>query len=264
MIKEKNQSKNNNKSYIFENHIEPNNKKGLFSISSDNSSLNYASLISPPYKKIEKKQKFETNFQENIFNNFFGNKNPDILSKIPHKITTPNNKKEIYMNKQKTENEFNNILSLKKGKNKEDNFINNFYGKKEEKVNEMYPIGLIIDDKFFDLLVNIYKNEGIEIEFEDENDLITENKDLKESFKINSNPQDNREDVIMNNEQISCICLKSKCLNNYCSCHKNGIICNKNCRCMNCENIDNKSFLVNDLKNNNNICKVKNSKFFSL
>ena len=92
---------------------------------------------------------------------------------------------------------------------------------------EINNIDLIINDKFFDLLVNVYQSEGIDLGFNNEN-----GKNLEE--QNNKLINNNKIDEIK--EQISCICLKSKCLNNYCSCHKIGSICNKNCRCINCEN----------------------------
>ena len=237
MIKEKNQSKIDNKSNKLDTNIKPNNKKGLFHISSDNSSLNYSTIIPSPDKNKENNQKLDFNFSKKYSKN-----NTYIFSKYPNN-NNKNNEKSINMS------------------------IHNSDNMSENKNND---IGVIIDDQFFDLLVNIYKNEGIEIGFEDDND-ISENKnddsvndDLKENtFKIDANIYNYNNNEI-NNEQISCICLKSKCLNNYCSCHKNGIWCNTNCRCANCENNSNNPISSNELKNNNNICKNKNSKFFSL
>ena len=76
-------------------------------------------------------------------------------------------------------------------------------------------------------MVNVYQNEGIDLEFTNENGKNLEESNIK---FINNNKIEEKKD------QISCICLKSKCLNNYCSCHKNRSTCNKNCRCINCEN----------------------------
>ena len=299
MIKDKNQSKNDYKSNILDNNIKINNKKGLFQISSNNSSLNFSTIISSPDKLIESKQKIILNFP-NITSNLdfcYGNKNSEILYKNPNNsiqiqnnfFENENNKKEVNMIIQKSYNEMDNSLLFKKEnknikiKNHKNLFNNNINEGENKK--ELYPIGLTINDKFFDLLVNVYKNEGIEIgledeeedeeeadEDEDENVIISENNNdndniikekIKEkSFKINRNIYNNKD---MNDEQISCICLKSKCLNNYCSCHKKGIICNKNCRCVNCENFDNNnSISSNELQNDNYKCKYIKTKFFSL
>ena len=121
------------------------------------------------------------------------------------------------------------LISKKDIKDKEekrdfdiDNNINSNYNKE---IKEKSPINLIINDKFLDLLINIYQNEGAEIGFQNDNGEIYNNQNhyhCNNPYKFD--------------EQISCICLKSKCLNNYCTCHKNGSICNKNCRCIDCEN----------------------------
>ena len=256
MIKDKNQSKIDNES----NNIKLNNQKGLFQISSNNSSSNYTTIISSPGAIIENKQKIKLNFSNKNSDIFYKNQNNLFQN---HFFENKNNKNEVNMIIQKSYiNEFGNSLD------KNQNIINNNINEKK-KEKEICPIGLVINDKFFDLLVNIYKNEGIEIGYEDEdsNSIIIENEKendnfIKEkSFKINSNIYNNKEDN--NNEQISCICLKSKCLNNYCSCHKNGIMCNKNCRCLNCDNFDNNNTISsNELQNN--ISKYKKTKFFSL
>ena len=300
MIKDKNQSKNDNNSNILDNNIKINNKKGLFQISSENSSLYFSTIISSPNKLIENKQKIVLNFPK-ITSNLdycYGNKNSEILYKNPNNsiqlqnnhIDNENNKKEVNMIIQKSYSELDNSLLFKKDnkitkiKNNKNFFFHNNINERENK-NEICPIGLIINDKFYDLLVNVYKNEGIEIgledededkvEDEDENGIISEisennnesdniiKDNIKEkSFKINRNIYNNKD---MNDEQISCICLKSKCLNNYCSCHKKGIICNNNCRCVNCENFDNNnSISSNELQNDNYKCKYIKTKFFSL
>ena len=112
-----------------------------------------------------------------------------------------------------------------KGKVEENKDYKNDRPNKEKKFN----IDLIVNDKFFDLLVNVYQSEGIEVGFNNEN----ENLIIHDNKILNNNKIDEIKEL------ISCICLKSKCLNNYCSCHKNGNTCNKNCRCLDCENINN-------------------------
>ena len=47
---------------------------------------------------------------------------------------------------------------------------------------------------------------------------------------------------------ITCTCTKSACNKNYCECYKNKMKCNSNCRCINCENLDNEK---SDSFNNN-------------
>ena len=129
----------------------------------------------------------------------------------------------------KNSNYDNIIIANERKKNKDKVKIEENKDIKNDGINkeEINNIDLIINDKFFDLLVNVYQSEGIDLGFNNEN-----GKNLEE--QNNKLINNNKIDEIK--EQISCICLKSKCLNNYCSCHKIGSICNKNCRCINCQN----------------------------
>ena len=85
-------------------------------------------------------------------------------------------------------------------------------------------------------------------------------------ININQNINENNNEYI---NEICCICSKSKCMNNYCRCNKNGNICNINCRCLGCENNSiniqksiKPSNIVKEIEMKNN-CKCKNSKFFN-
>ena len=59
---------------------------------------------------------------------------------------------------------------------------------------------------------------------------------------------------------ISCTCTKSGCNKNYCECYKNKMKCNSLCRCINCENIDEKNALIdNNINNKKYQCCSANS-----
>ena len=165
-----------------------------------------------------------------------------------------NNIKSEKVFKQNLQNEFNNITM-------NTNNINNKIIKIKEKIN---PVIYTVNDEFLDLLIDIYSNKD---DSEDNYDKINsvlnklnndnDNNDIDNSNNyqcnisdINEDKKDNNSDInnyinkinnnnndIVDNEQISCICLRSNCNNNYCSCHKNNNYCNENCRCVNCRNI---------------------------
>lgn len=291
----KEQSENDDKSKKFDSLIRAYNEKGLFPFSLDNPTQNFSTKVSSPSKKIFNKQKFEfsslkKDFSVNNWNyaTFSGNKLPDfvygyqnthILESSGRKINFEyenNDKKEINMSgqkkiKQKLNNEFEGILLSKKREKEKEEYVNlekNNFDKNKEK--ETYPITLTINDNFLDLLFKIYSNEGNEIGIKNENknegfsnkdnDNIKNNEInnniLKEKIPIiNNNINNNLKNII--DEQISCICLKSQCLNNYCSCHKKGNICNKNCRCIRCKNNDN---YINNISNSSNEINKKKNK----
>ena len=69
---------------------------------------------------------------------------------------------------------------------------------------------------------------------------------LPENFSCNMRPKEKEEKA--KNILITCTCTKSACNKNYCECYKNKMKCNSNCRCINCENLDNEK---SDSFNNN-------------
>lgn len=304
----KDQSENDDKSKRFDSLIRAYNEKGLFPFSLDNPSLLYSNSITSPSKKIStSKKNFEFSSLKKDFsiNNMnygalSGNKYPEYVygyPNPPHLLESSEPKdffnyqnninKEINLSgqkriRQKLDNEFEEILLSKK---KEIKAQKDKEKQKDEiiKKKEKSPIICTINDKFFDLLVNIYTLEGIEIGDEKMDMNLTEKNNLNKNinnnnqnnviekisdFNINQNSNENNEDI---NDQICCICSKSKCMNNYCRCHKNGNICNKNCRCLGCENtsinikkeVISPSIQVNEIKNKNN-CKCKSSNCFNL
>ena len=283
----KEQSENDDKSKRFDSLVKAYNEKGLFPFSLDNPSLINSTNISSPSKKISNKKNFEfsslkKDFSINNMNyrTFSGNKYPEFMygyPNPPHLIESSEKKdffnyqnninKDINMSgqkriRQKLDNEFERILLSKKKDLKRQN-------QKEKQKEEIFtkkdknPIICTISDKFFDLLVNIYTLEGIEIGEEkiymnlSEKNTLSKNtnnnnkNNIKEkSINFDINQYNNNKDI-NDLDQICCICSKSKCLNNYCSCHKNGNICNKNCRCLGCENNIN----IKKSENNTNIEK---------
>ena len=295
----KDQYENDDKSKKFDSLIRAYNEKGLFPFSLDNPSNNFNTNISSPFKNINNKQKFEFSslkkeFSLNTFNTFSGHKLPDFIYGYPHLSLLEssgqkdyfdyqnNIKKEINMSgqkriRQKLDKDFENIiLSKKKDKEKEDNYkACNIIGKDKNTI--IYTI----NDKFFDLLVNIYTKEGIDgidiegrknknlsgkLSFKQHIDNVNKNNIIEKNTNININIKNNNNDNF--NEQISCICLKSKCLNNYCRCHKSGNICNNNCRCFGCKNnsqyIIKKENALNEIKETKikNICNCRTSNCF--
>ena len=73
-------------------------------------------------------------------------------------------------------------------------------------------------------------------------DYISSNKRPKEQ-----NDQEKQKTLI-----ISCTCTKSGCNKNYCECYKNKVKCNNQCRCRNCENMNNDK-IDDTIFNNQNI-----------
>ena len=198
------------------------------------------SIIKDYNRRHQFKTVYKNNLQSSSTFNLIKNKHLELFSS-----KNELSKSNLYINKYSSNNLHDNINKDSSSfKIVENNFIineNNIFNQKliKEKVEEKKDfknnrinqeeknINLIINDKFFDLLVNAYQSEGIDLGFINENGKNLEEQNNK---PINNNKTDE------NKDQISCICLKSKCLNNYCSCHKNGSNCKKNCRCINCEN----------------------------
>ena len=312
----KDQSENDDKSKKYDSLIRAYNEKGFFPFILEPPTQNFSTKISSPSKKLVNKPKFEfsslkKDFSANNWNYaaFSGAKLPDFVYGYQNTLLESsgrknfiefenNNKKEISLSgqkkiKQKLNNEFEGILLTKKrdkekvkDKEKEESVdcSNKIIDKKKEK--KSFSITLTVNDSFFELLYNIYTNEGIELEQEKEKDNKNENiidnniKDVNNILKdnisqnnniinnnnINNNKiHDNNNNIT--NEQISCICLKSQCLNNYCSCHKNGNACNKNCRCISCKNDDkyiNNKIKKNDKNKSKCKCTCQNSNCVSL
>ena len=221
------------------------NKKNIFQISSKKTPKKSSSFKKlKTTKNFENKQAFSLNslnqkeFSRNILpESLFLNpssietsQKKDIFD-IKHNISKESDVFEHKNIKKTSKNNENNIIfkkGIKSNKEEQNIYLNNYKSNKKEK----NSIELIINDIFFDLLANIYRNEGIEIGFQNERKKFG-NK-ANSDFNLNSNNNNNKME-----EQITCICLKSKCLNNYCSCHKTRNICNKNCRCVDCENNNN-------------------------
>ena len=222
-------------------------------------------MINSPSKQVSKRfdsiiKNFEFSSLKKEFN--FNFPSPSI------KLFQSSNKKLFF--EPENFNNNNDLNFLKGEKNIKQNLENEFENMKPKK--ETYPILFTVNDKFLDMLINIYNNT----DNDNDNDIIISeyNNSLKEN--VSNEPENNlnnniikknnysESNVIENNEQISCICLKSNCNNNYCSCHKNNNFCNNNCRCLNCQNKG------NNVKNTEmkikvkNMCKCKNTKCSSL
>ena len=222
-------------------------------------------MINSPSKQVSKRfdsiiKNFEFSSLKKEFN--FNFPSPSI------KLFQSSNKKLFF--EPENFNNNNDLNFLKGEKNIKQNLENEFENMKPKK--ETYPILFTVNDKFLDMLINIYNNT----DNDNDNDIIISeyNNSLKEN--VSNEPENNlnnniikknnysESNVMDNNEQISCICLKSNCNNNYCSCHKNNNFCNNNCRCLNCQNKG------NNVKNTEmkikvkNMCKCKNTKCSSL
>ena len=267
----------------FDSLIRAFNEKGLFPFSLDNPSIITPTKISSPSKKINNKQKIEFSSLEKDFtiNNynygiFSENKLTDCIYSLPLPNSFELGQKNFFDCQKDIKEEENSLIGKKKIRqisNKEFEGILLLSKKKEKRIEEKNnPIICYINDEYFDKLINIYKNEEINIGKVKENQKTTELnlkfKNFNETNQIVKVQSINIKNNSNNNikEQISCICLKSKCLNNYCRCHKNGNTCNKNCRCYDCRNnsINNKT-VSNRLKLisiDNNTCKCKSSNCF--
>ena len=222
-------------------------------------------MINSPSKQVSKRfdsiiKNFEFSSLKKEFN--FNFPSPSI------KLFQSSNKKLFF--EPENFNNNNDLNFLKGEKNIKQNLEIEFENMKPKK--ETYPILFTVNDKFLDMLINIYNNT----DNDNDNDIIISeyNNSIKEN--VSNEPENNlnnniikknnysESNVIDNNEQISCICLKSNCNNNYCSCHKNNNFCNNNCRCLNCQNKG------NNVKNTEmkikvkNMCKCKNTKCSSL
>ena len=215
-------------------------------------------MINSPSKQVSKRfdsiiKNFEFSSLKKEFN--FNFPSPSI------KLFQSSNKKLFF--EQENFNNNNDLNFLKGEKNIKQNLENEFENVKPKK--ESYPIVFTVNDKFLDMLINIYNGNDNDIIISDNNN-IKENIPNKPGNDLNVAKKNNsyENNVLDNNEQISCICLKSNCNNNYCSCHKNNNFCNNNCRCLNCQNkgdnIKNNGFKVK-MKS---ICKCKNTKCSSL
>ena len=215
-------------------------------------------MINSPSKQVSKRfdsiiKNFEFSSLKKEFN--FNFPSPSI------KLFQSSNKKLFF--EQENFNNNNDLNFLKGEKNIKQNLENEFENVKPKK--ESYPIVFTVNDKFLDMLINIYNGNDNDIIISDNNN-IKENISNKPGNDLNVAKKNNscENNVLDNNEQISCICLKSNCNNNYCSCHKNNNFCNNNCRCLNCQNKG------DNMKNNGfkvkvkSICKCKNTKCSSL
>lgn len=279
----KEQYDNEDKSKKCDSLIRAYNEKGIFPFSLDNPSFFFSTKISSPCKKINNK-KFEFSSLKKEFghNNlnyaaFSGNKLPDFIYGYSHNQLLESSghkdffeyqnkiKKEINMSgkkriRQKLDNEFVDILISKNEETlceKEQNI-----NLEKKKISKEYPIFVTVDDFFFDILLHIYENDKDKIEYRKENlSNLEVNNSIEKTQNIYNNINNNKRDEININEQNSCICLKSKCLNDYCRCHKNGSLCNKNCRCMGCKNlykyINNNFSISSNKKKINHLCKCK-------
>jgi len=216
-------------------------------------------MINSPSKQVSKRfdsiiKNFEFSSLKKEFN--FNFPSPSI------KLFQSSNKKLFF--EQENFNNNNDLNFLKGEKNIKQNLENEFENVKPKK--ESYPIVFTVNDKFLDMLINIYNNNDNDIIISDNNNNIKEHISNKPGNDLNVAKKNNscENNVLDNNEQISCICLKSNCNNNYCSCHKNNNFCNNNCRCLNCQNKG------DNMKNNGfkvkvkSICKCKNTKCSSL
>lgn len=255
------------------------NEKGLFPFSLDNPSTAFTNNISSPPKKLNDKQNIEfsslkKDFIINDYNfGFSENKLLDFIYGLPPNLLESgqkdyfNSPKDI-CGKKRIRQQFNNSfegINKEKEKEQEGNLhsntkTNNLIEKKDNS-----KINIIISDDFFNLLDKIFNKGGLETEKLKGNDNRS-NLPLKQNSYnnnnkivkvINFNISKNNSNL---NEQICCICLKSKCLNYYCRCRKNGNICNKNCRCSDCMN-NIKYNKTTELKavSVTNGCKCKNS-----
>ena len=260
------QNENDDKSKKYDSLLKACNEKGFFPFSIDYPSIVFSTKISSPSRKLNNKQKFEFSSLKKDFsiNNksydaFSGNKLPDFIYGYPPGQSLDFSIQKDYFEYKNTIKKENDLSAEKKIKHKLENIFENIVlpkketeekFKKEFNINESkdYPIILTINDTFFDLLANIYLNEGEALE---QNESIQAEDQNQNKISININIKDDNNEEM--NEQMSCICLKSKCLNNYCRCHKNNKICNSNCRCKGCKN-NNNYFNSNSAKK---ICKCK-------
>ena len=226
-------------------------------------------MINSPSKQVQKKF-------ENIFKNF---EFSSLKKEFNFNLTPPSiqllqssNKKFFFeqdnFNNNINGNEINDIKGEKSIKQKLEDEFENLKPKKES-----FPIVFTVDNKFLDMLIDIYSNKDIIIEDNNSNikkDISNESISNINNNNINiiqKNPFVNNNNS-ENKEQITCICLKSNCNNNYCSCHKNNNFCNDNCRCLNCQNKNEKDKIskIKEIKKTigKNICRCKNTKCTSL
>ena len=276
--KEQEMSENDDKSKNYDNLIKNSDEKNLYSFKKD---INFSTkIVSPNNNKIYTKEREElTSLKKDFYSNnwsytpYSGNKFPDLSQqkyffdssgiKDLNKSFNFNVQKDI---KQNLDNKFENLLlSRKKGKEKEDIKFNDMNSTEKIKKTKNISINLAISDSFFNLIENIYKYQELQSEFLQGCHKNNEKKycNTYENNKTNNilfditNNQINENTIY--NDEISCICYKRKCLNNYCSCHKNGRMCNKNCRCTDCENNIQSFGLMEGKKQNQKICKCKKS-----
>lgn len=208
-------------------------------------------MINSPSNMLQKSLNFSSSSEKNKINYPYLYLLESSCKKSFFDNILNNNIKSEKVFKQNLQNEFNNITM-------NTNNINNKIIKIKEKIN---PVIYTVNDEFLDLLIDIYSNKD---DSEDNYDKINsvlnklnndnDNNDIDNNYQcnisdINEDKKDNNSDInnyinkinnnndIIDNEQISCICLRSNCNNNYCSCHKNNNYCNENCRCVNCRNI---------------------------
>jgi len=217
-------------------------------------------MINSPSKQVCKKfdsiiKNFEFSSLKKEFNFSFPSPSLQLMQ---------SSNKKIFFERDNFDNiNINNNNEIKGEKNIRQKLENEFDNVKEK--NQSYPIVFTVNDEFLDMLINIYSNnDSLSID-----NSIKKNESTESENNSNTVKKITYENKTLNNnnskEQITCICLKSNCNNNYCSCHKNNNFCNENCRCLNCKNKFDKN--INNIftnKNENmiakNICRCKNTK----
>ena len=218
-------------------------------------------MINSPSKQVCKKfdsiiKNFEFSSLKKEFNFSFPSPSLQLMQ---------SSNKKIFFERDNFDNiNINNNNEIKGEKNIRQKLENEFDNVKEK--NQSYPIVFTVNDEFLDMLINIYSDkDSLSIDNSIKKNESTESEN-NNSNTVKKITYDNK--VLNNNnsnEQITCICLKSNCNNNYCSCHKNNSFCNENCRCLNCKNKgEKKENNLNNQKINNskgkNICRCKNTK----
>ena len=201
---------------------------------------------------------FSTNKKDNYKNNYL-NKFVDSESKFPGFNNEQNQCSPLYEIKDVDNSDFqiqNNFQSSEKNKlrhklnndfeniyNKKDNgfdFImkennfNNVLESNEEKSNKdkekYFDLNIDINNNLFYLLKQIYVPT-----YENTNDSFMNSSSLSEIKNVKKN-NGLELDEEKNNFSILCMCKKTGCKSNYCSCRKFQKKCNKKCGCIGCEN----------------------------
>ena len=238
-------------------------EKGIFPSSPDYFNRNYSNKLSTPIRKdfLDNKYIFSTNKKDYYKNNYlskFGNSETNLpgfiyeqnqcslCSPLYENKSSDNFDFEIQNEfqtseknklKHKLNNDFENICN--KNNNgldfimKENNFDNILESveKKPNKTKEKnYSLNVDINNQLYDLLKNIFLTSN-----ENTNDTIMYSSSLSEikKVKIDTGLELDEEKYDLS---ILCMCKKTGCKSNYCSCHKLKKKCNKKCGCIGCEN----------------------------